>query len=472
MRTIAARLLGLALLGALAASAQSEPLQQWIGAHAVPVRSLDPMDTDFSDLEPLISAIGSARVVQLGEPSHGAGSAFAAKVRLIKFLHQRMGFDVIAWESNLHALTLAQAGMRGGEGAVTAAQRGVFAIWSGAAEAKPLFEYVRDSQATTRPLEMAGFDMQITAQNSAERFAAELRAFTHALADPTEATRASTLAEQVIDAYARLYARIEARARNTKDWESLPRPAPEVLEDLERSAGGLLAEIRKERASFARVHSTATIALMEHSIANLRADGANVFARQRADRPTGAAQTPLRTEEWTRRDTLMAHNLRWLIEEQFRGRKVIVWAHNAHLMNAHFSADWQSVHQRARQGGMTPYGAIIAKWLGDAVYTIALTTYEGTDGWATTSKTTAIAPAPVGSIEERLHRLEIPVVFLDLRSARRASGHPLHSPISMRVSGYGQPTAQNGNDTLPDLTRAFDAILYIDRMSPATGIAN
>src|SRR5688500_14617591 len=74
--------------------ASEDPLQAWIATHAVAVRSIHPDDEDFSDLLPLISAIGPARVVQLGEPSHGAGAAFAAKVRLIKFLHQRMGFDV------------------------------------------------------------------------------------------------------------------------------------------------------------------------------------------------------------------------------------------------------------------------------------------------------------------------------------------------------------------------------------------
>src|SRR6185437_6298205 len=58
-----------------------DELQTWIAGHAVAVRTIDPSDKDFGDLEPLIDAIGSARVVQLGEPSHGAGSAFAAKVR-------------------------------------------------------------------------------------------------------------------------------------------------------------------------------------------------------------------------------------------------------------------------------------------------------------------------------------------------------------------------------------------------------
>ena len=70
--------LAVASLPALAGSvstvgAPGEPLQAWISRAAIPVRSIDAADEDFSDLEPLASAIGTARVVELGEPSHGAG---------------------------------------------------------------------------------------------------------------------------------------------------------------------------------------------------------------------------------------------------------------------------------------------------------------------------------------------------------------------------------------------------------------
>ena len=57
---------------------------------AMPVLSIDPMDTDFGDLEALVDKIGTSRVVMLGEESHGDGATFQAKSRLIKFLHQRM----------------------------------------------------------------------------------------------------------------------------------------------------------------------------------------------------------------------------------------------------------------------------------------------------------------------------------------------------------------------------------------------
>lgn len=39
----------------------------------------------------------------LGEASHGVAESNWAKVRLIKFLHQQLGFDVVAFESSFDA---------------------------------------------------------------------------------------------------------------------------------------------------------------------------------------------------------------------------------------------------------------------------------------------------------------------------------------------------------------------------------
>ena len=93
---------------------------------------------------------------------------------------------------------------------------------------------------------------------------------------------------------------------------------------------------------------------MEHAIANLRGIGTSNYLRRAAGNPTGAAAVALNGEEWSRRDALMASNLQWLIKECYPGRKILVWAHNAHLMNAYFAADWQSVHAKPQPCGMKP----------------------------------------------------------------------------------------------------------------------
>lgn len=75
---------------------------------------------------------------------------------------------------------------------------------------------------------------------------------------------------------------------------------------------------------------------MERAIDNLRGNDRSVYDNERSDRPlAGAAANALFNEGWNRRDALNARNLRWLIEEGYPGRKIIVWAHNVHLMNAY-----------------------------------------------------------------------------------------------------------------------------------------
>ncbi|HVG43276.1 MAG TPA: erythromycin esterase family protein, partial [Longimicrobium sp.] len=134
----------------------------WLKANAHPIRSLSVADRDFSDLQPLKAAIGSSRVVLLGEQSHGDGTTFLAKARLIAFLHQEMGFDVLAWESGLWDVRQVWQHVQAGEAVLPASRRGVFGIWTGSQEVLPTLDYVQETVGTAHPLELAGFDNQLT----------------------------------------------------------------------------------------------------------------------------------------------------------------------------------------------------------------------------------------------------------------------------------------------------------------------
>ena len=96
--------------------------------------------------------------MQLGESGHGVAEFNHAKVRLIKFLHQQMGFDVMAFESGLYECYARQ---RSAGPALTTMRSCIF---GGVAHRRSLalFDYIVETRQTDWPLILAGFDTQIS----------------------------------------------------------------------------------------------------------------------------------------------------------------------------------------------------------------------------------------------------------------------------------------------------------------------
>ena len=66
------------------------------------------------------------------------------------------------------------------------------------------------------------------------------------------------------------------------------------------------------------------------------------------------------------RDRAMADNVRWLVEEQFPGEKIVLWAHNGHVSTAPQSGEKnQGMHLRDRYGDKIGHiGFRAASWPG------------------------------------------------------------------------------------------------------------
>lgn len=120
------------------------------------VRNINPTDSTFTDLEFLTKEIGDARVIFLGEPTHGEGNVSEAKARLIRFLHQRLGFATMAFESGFYEMHQAQQAIEAGQDVREALGQGVFGVWISTQEFQPTIDLIR-----TQKLRVAGFDPQL-----------------------------------------------------------------------------------------------------------------------------------------------------------------------------------------------------------------------------------------------------------------------------------------------------------------------
>ena len=196
---------------------------------------------------------------------------------------------------------------------------------------------------------------------------------------------------------------------------------------------------------------------MLRAITGLAGFGANLLEEQGKHSAEETARFALTREN--RRDRINADNLRWLIDTAYAGRKIIVWAHNAHVMNAWYGRGFDSVSLKPLADGMKTTGVWLAGWYGDALYKVGFTAYQGSDGLVGT-RPEPVASAPPGSLEERLHRLGAPEVFLPLHGNSALPSLPAGS-VSMRIPKYKVETVANP-------AQPFDALYFVDTMKPAT----
>ena len=72
----------------------------WIKAHAIPFTT-SQAGNGLDDLAPLDTVVGNARIVALGEPTHGTRDAFQMKHRLLEYLVEKKGFQIFSIEANM-----------------------------------------------------------------------------------------------------------------------------------------------------------------------------------------------------------------------------------------------------------------------------------------------------------------------------------------------------------------------------------
>ena len=94
------RLLLFALIAAAASRADDQPVVEWMRANAIPLAT-PQAGHGFADMQPLKKVVGNARVVELGEATHGTREFFQLKHRMLEFLATEMGFTIFSIEANM-----------------------------------------------------------------------------------------------------------------------------------------------------------------------------------------------------------------------------------------------------------------------------------------------------------------------------------------------------------------------------------
>lgn len=98
-------------------------------------------------------------VVGLGESTHSVGATFTAKLNVIKYLHENLGFDNLVFESGFYDCNKAYQMLCSGDTSESIFFDAIFGVWN-TNEVSELFHYIRSTYNTKHPLRFSGMDIQ------------------------------------------------------------------------------------------------------------------------------------------------------------------------------------------------------------------------------------------------------------------------------------------------------------------------
>jgi erythromycin esterase len=151
------------------AFAQGDAFTTWAAAHVSTLRAIEP-GGDASDLAPLHALIGSARVVAIGEPTHGAHEPLALRNRLVQYLIEHEGFTAVGIESGFSESRAVARYVGGGPGdAASITRNGLTWGFGNFAENVALIEWLHTWNADpkhTRKVHFYGIDLSGSANGA------------------------------------------------------------------------------------------------------------------------------------------------------------------------------------------------------------------------------------------------------------------------------------------------------------------
>ncbi|MDO4229934.1 MAG: hypothetical protein Q4C98_08975, partial [Capnocytophaga sp.] len=122
------------------------------------VSKSDYENADFKSFTTLQKDLENVRIVGLGEAMHFMGETYVSKIKMVKYLHQQCGFDVLAIESPMYDLkNYYEEEIKANKVKNPWYFNTISGVWI-TDDMYELFDYILETQKTDRPLIYIGFD--------------------------------------------------------------------------------------------------------------------------------------------------------------------------------------------------------------------------------------------------------------------------------------------------------------------------
>ncbi len=142
------------------APATDQPFVDWTKKHAIPLKTVEAKH-GFEDMQPLKTVVGNARIVALGEATHGTREFFQLKHRMVEFLASQKGFTIFSIEANMPEAYRLNDFVLNGNGDPKELLKGMYFWTWNTEEVLQMILWMREfNQSGKGHIEFTGFDMQ------------------------------------------------------------------------------------------------------------------------------------------------------------------------------------------------------------------------------------------------------------------------------------------------------------------------
>lgn len=406
------------------------------------LRSLvHPLSGAADDYQPLMDLIGDARLVLIGEASHGTHEFYATRAMLTRRLIEEKGFNAVAAEADFPDAYRVNRYVHGAsddssaEEALNDFKRFPTWMWRNTV-VRDFVEWLRQHNSALSPNEpkvgFYGLDLY--------SLHASMEAVINYLdeIDPEAAQRA------------------RYRYSCFEDFGEDPQAYGYAASfGLDQSCEGdvvnQLLELQRRAADYIRRDGRV-------------AEDAYFYAEQNARLAVRAeeyyrAMFKGRPSTWNLRDQHMSESLDALLQhldKQVEGSKIVVWAHNSHIGDARAT--------EMGEEGEINLGQLARERHADETVLIGFSTYTGTvtaaSGWGADAELKRVRPGLPDSFEKLFHEVEIPNFLLMLRGTETV----LSQPRIQRAIGviYRPQTERLSHYFSVRLPFQFDAMIHLD----------
>jgi protein-L-isoaspartate(D-aspartate) O-methyltransferase len=403
------------------------PLPQRIAAAAERFDSIEG-----ANLDQLLARIGDARLVLLGEATHGTAEFYRMRARITQALIERKGFAMVAVEADWPDAGRIDHYVRHREAPP--------AMWKA---------FARFPEWMWRNTEVEQFVEWLRGHNAARPYGT--RVSFHGLDLYSMYTSINAVLHYLDDVDAAAAQIARSRYGCLTPWESDPATYGRMAlsgryRECERDVTAMLVDMLSKRADYS-VHDGERFADAMHN-ARVVANAERYYRVMYY----GSA------ESWNLRDRHMYETLSELLEARGPGAKAVIWAHNSHLGDAR--------HTEMSARGEVNLGQLCRENFGAQAYLVGFGTDSGTvaaaDEWDGPMKVKEVRRSHAESYERQFHDSGVGSLLLPLDHEKELLEPRLERAIGVIYRPQTELASHYFQAVLP---RQFDEYCWFDRTS-------